>query len=1681
MQIGEFIGQISLKKGEQQLLTQSNSLLYVESGKVQLFAVKLNENNDIVDQVLINCDVESFFSFGEFYSDLYTYAILCKASEDSQIDVMSFDEAEDKEILEEFIETSVKENIVDWINNFVSIFEDDKEKLLYLIENISLENLVEYNSKLMAKIKTFYFDKAEDYLKREIYLKKNQTKLITNTEELYYLSSGGLRFFLLKLDENEDVNERYEIHYNDKVFFSLGIEHDEKFYYTLEIQAIEDSNLQLLSFANIEDKQSLDDLIKTELKSDIINWFVNFAFNFTEELIDTEDLCENISLDFLQWYLPMLLPQMKSYCFAENTGIADDITNSSVKHDSNKPIKENKQDESGENLAQNEKMTDNYLLEELAGMEGINKSLPAMDDTLFVSDDNSKDTKENKSNIVEEQDLAIKEDSQSGYLPDGDFGDLLGDLPTGIFDKNNTKTDDSHDRKINEAKVQDNKETENEYLSDSEFGDLLGDLPSLERENENLPTMDDLLADIGVAEERSSKQTKAPKNKKQASSPAPPMGAMPGMGASPGAPPGGGGMPGGMDLMSSLGALFGMPGAGGAGPQQEQQPKGLDLSALIPDTDSTQLRKKTGDNILEELDNKSKGKSSKKDGSYIAKTKLKENESITLHERDKLWYIEDGEIRLFVQKIDEYGKQLKRFPIPCGDIKLFFSLGMKEATDGYFYVLEAIAEKATSLSSINFDDVDDKKELNNIINEELKDEVLAWLRDFASLFETDADMLRRLNENLTSVALSEYNAQLLDKIKAFYDMGDEEGEDIEDEKSGNDFVRPMSIKANEKIALLELDRLWFLKTGDANLFLIKTDSNDEVVDRLAIPFDEVKLFFSLGKIEVDGFTYSLELAANKDSEFDTIYFDEVDDKALLDNFVKTSIRNELIMWILVLSKIFRADISQTDHLCENLSLDALLAFNSRVLPQLQAYYERERKTERKRRKDKVLRDQEKYSESFYNLTERLISGKAREAFYDMNVEGKSSNLVYKACVKVFKSKKIKIKEPPSAREENVTNEEMVRDIANSSGVQYRTVTLEHNWHLKSGASMLCFRKSDRAPLAMIQIKSSRYKMYDPKNNRTVKVTDDIAKEVEKQAVTFYKPLPNKPMKLNDVISFIFQTASKKDFAIVIILGLLGGLLNLIVPMMTRQIVDDIIPSADNSSLVYVAGLLVLLGFTQFCFDLTESFASMRFETMSELELTAGMWDRLVNLPVRFIKQWPAGEVMAKINGITQIRNALSSIVVNTFMSGIFSLSYFILMFSYSWQLALVGVAVVAVLVIISLTLTKMQLKFSGRLIDLGNRLEGKNYGWVAGIPKIKIAGAERRVFHNWTKIYGDILKFTIKRTKISNVSMVFNSVIQIVISMILFLTMCKLTYKGLTVGEFVAFNSAFGSLMSNVLSLCGTIITVNFIVPIYGRLRPFLENVPEYEDNMEDPGEITGDITFSNVTFSYNYAEKRTIEGLSFHIKSGEYVGVVGPSGAGKSTLVKLLIGFNKPSFGEILYDGLSLDKVDKRRVRRQLGVVLQEGSLMAGSIFDNIAGVNMKLTQEQAWDAARRAGLDKEIKKMPMGMQTPIMEGGSTLSGGQRQRILIARALASSPKVFIFDEATSALDNRTQDIVTESIGRLGVTRIVIAHRLSTIMNCDKILVMDGGKVVEEGDYQTLMNNKGLFFQMAQKQLAESE
>ena len=370
------------------------------------------------------------------------------------------------------------------------------------------------------------------------------------------------------------------------------------------------------------------------------------------------------------------------------------------------------------------------------------------------------------------------------------------------------------------------------------------------------------------------------------------------------------------------------------------------------------------------------------------------------------------------------------------------------------------------------------------------------------------------------------------------------------------------------------------------------------------------------------------------------------------------------------------------------------------------------------------------------------------------------------------------------------------------------------------------------------------------------------------------------------------------------------------------------------------------------------------------------------------------------------------------------------------------------------------------------RLQGRIFGLtiqlINGISKLRVSGTERFAFAYWGKKYSEQQKLNYSVQRLQDYVGALNQTIPTLATASVFVAAGSLLVHpnaqgvaALSPGFFLAFSAAFGVFIGSLIYLSNTVVDSLSAISLWERSEPILTAEPEMDAAKSDPGPLRGKVAMTRVTFRYHNSGPLTLEDVSFQANPGEFVAIVGPSGSGKSTLVRLLLGFEKPTSGTIYFDGQDLNGLDVLAVRRQLGVVLQNSNLLSGSIFENIAA-GTAITLDQAWEATRQAGIAEDINAFPMGMHTFISEGASNISMGQRQRLLIARALVFRPHMLLFDEATSALDNHAQAIVSQSLERLKVTRIVIAHRLSTIRNADRIYVIEHGRVAEQGTFSEL-------------------
>jgi len=747
-------------------------------------------------------------------------------------------------------------------------------------------------------------------------------------------------------------------------------------------------------------------------------------------------------------------------------------------------------------------------------------------------------------------------------------------------------------------------------------------------------------------------------------------------------------------------------------------------------------------------------------------------------------------------------------------------------------------------------------------------------------------------------------------------------------------------------------------------------------------------------------------------------------------------------------------------------------FHRLALETINARLQKQKEAEKQR-----LEDKEKNNLLFFEKALRGILSVTEPGRKADPLEGVEGNPLLASCRLVGKAMKIDIV-PSPLTEKGISVKDPLGEIAMASHARIRRVALKGQWYKRDNGPLLAFLEEDNRPVALLPLSPTQYRMHDPADKTSVPVDDQIAARVKPFAVAFYRPFPKKAMNLRDVVIFGLENCWKRDLAVLVLMGLLGGLLSMIIPIATGIVFDTIIPGGEKAQLLQIAFFLSAGALAGLLFQLTRSLAVLRLEGRMEGPIQAAVWDRLLSLPAPFFKEYTSGELTMRAMGISHIRKMLTGVVITTIISGVFSFFNLGLLFYYDLLLAGVSTILIAVAVAVTVYFQFSQMRYQRQTVDISNKIAGLVLQLIGSVAKLRVSGAEKRAFYLWSKEFTLLRKVTYKSRTITNRLVTFESVFPVITSIVIFYTLVNMDNNSLGAGKFVAFNAALVSFMATILSLFQMMLSVSIIIPLYERVKPILQTLPEYDDSKDDPGELNGSIEVSHVSFRYKKEGSLVLDDISLQVQPGEYVGIVGTSGSGKSTLFRILLGFEKPEAGQVFYNGQALGTVDIRSVRRQLGVVLQNGQLMSGDIYTNIVGANIYLTMDDAWEAARMAGMDQDIKAMPMGMHTMISEGAGTLSGGQRQRLLIARAIVNRPRIIYFDEATSALDNRTQAIVSESLDRLQSTRIVIAHRLSTIVKCDKIFVIDKGKVIESGTYEQLMERGGTFTELARRQLA---
>ncbi|TCD47940.1 NHLP bacteriocin export ABC transporter permease/ATPase subunit [Chlorobium sp. N1] len=725
----------------------------------------------------------------------------------------------------------------------------------------------------------------------------------------------------------------------------------------------------------------------------------------------------------------------------------------------------------------------------------------------------------------------------------------------------------------------------------------------------------------------------------------------------------------------------------------------------------------------------------------------------------------------------------------------------------------------------------------------------------------------------------------------------------------------------------------------------------------------------------------------------------------------------------------------------------------------------------KRVQEKTRFQQERYRGSLEELAGVMLDEGA--------VAGaETSDPLLAACMMVGRAAGIAITAPPPEAEGS--HEDPLQAICRYSGVRVRRVTLhgDRGWWEHENGPILAFLKEEGRPVALLPEASGGYRLADPAGGGEGRIDAAVAAGIDgERAWVFYRPLPQKALLGREIIGFGLR-GSGKDLTLTLFYGIAGALLGLLTPILTGILFGTVIPHSSRSQLLQLSLILAASVVATSGFGLARQLALMRLQTRMDMHVQPALIDRLLNLPSTFFRKFSSGDLTMRVLGVSQIKEILSSAVMTTILGLLFGLSNLLLLFYYSWQLALLALLLTLLLVGLTAGVSYRQLVLNTQMLEVRGRISGLLGNLLTGIAKIRVTGTEKSAFSQWAGLFARERTLAFEAGGLQNVLATTTASFPVVAMAVIVVSAGSMLFgTHLDSGSFIAFTTAYTSFQTSLIQSAMTIIASLNVVPLYERIRPVFESVPEATEHQAQPGRLQGRIEVQNVDFRYAEDSPQILHDVSLRVEPGEFVAIVGGSGSGKSTLLRLLLGFEKPDLGTVSYDGVDLSTLNVQAVRRQIGVVMQNGQLQPGFVLHSIIG-SSTLTVDEAWEAAKMAGIDEDIRAMPMGMYTVLSEGSGTISGGQKQRLLIAGALVRKPSVIFFDEATSALDNRTQEVVSESLDGLRSTRIVIAHRLSTIRNADRIYCLEGGRIVQQGTYEELMAVEGFFRELAIRQIA---
>ena len=711
-----------------------------------------------------------------------------------------------------------------------------------------------------------------------------------------------------------------------------------------------------------------------------------------------------------------------------------------------------------------------------------------------------------------------------------------------------------------------------------------------------------------------------------------------------------------------------------------------------------------------------------------------------------------------------------------------------------------------------------------------------------------------------------------------------------------------------------------------------------------------------------------------------------------------------------------------------------------------------------------LNDEELVEESFLDMAGAVMGSELQASLESNRIKTKN------AIDTILSSLHFRTRELP----DDVTDlNEQLDYLLDPQGIMRRAVLLTPSWYKDAAGPMLMIYKEGQVPVAVLPTMIRGYEFTDPVTSKKRRVDSRTQYLFEEEGLCFYKPFPQKKIGIKDLLLYMALSRSVSDHAMIIGTTAIVTAIGFLTPMFTKLAYGRVLKGGQMPMLYALAFFMVSAAIGNILFSTVSNMIAQGVQIKQSVAIEAAVMMRVLSLPASFFRKFSSGELYSRTQSVTELCKLLASAVLSTGLSSVFSLAYITQIFHYTPALVVPALAITLTTVIFSIVSTLINTSVSRASMQLSAQENGMNYAMITGIQKIKLAGAEKRAFARWGRLFAQKAEYMYNPPTFVKMNSVISAAISLIGTVIMYSAAIQ---SGVTYDNYVAFMSSYGFISGAFMELSQIALMIAGIRPTLEMVKPILEEEPETAGRKQTVTSLGGGIELSHVSFRYTDSMPDVLDDLSIKIRPGEYVAIVGETGCGKSTLIRILLGFEKPRKGAVFYDGKDINSLDLRSLRRHIGVVVQNGKLMMGSIFENITISAPWLSMDDAWKAAEAAGIAQDIREMPMGMQTMISEGQGGISGGQKQRLLIARALAPEPKVLMFDEATSALDNLTQKKVTEALGSYKSTRLVIAHRLSTIQSCDRILLLKNGNIAEDGTYDELIAKGGAFADLVERQ-----